>query len=222
MPQRRARRDVSLATKRTLAAALASLLLLSGAVPQTADACLHPVRLAGNKAVKAVAGQDAKLAAGKHAALLGDAFRIDVADGDLRLRVQLLMAVAAMRDGRKDVPPSYWEMTERTTDEPDRSPLARLRGLKNQMGDTPVLDARIAEALLRSSREAKIVAEAKVILDDLVARDVMPDAEAWASLALARSLTADTAGRDAALATCKKTAKKSRRAAVCKVSIPTS
>jgi hypothetical protein len=205
---------------RILAALVASSLVLSVAVPQTADACGNPIRLAGNKAVKKVAELEGKLAAGKNDAVLKDSFRFDISDAGLRLRAELVFAVAALRAGRDSVPTTWWVMRE-DLEEGDRTPLGVLRTLRTKMKDTPVIDARVAEALLRST-DAKATDEASTILEDLAARDVMPDAEAWASLAAVRQIKSDTAGRDAALVKCKKVATKSRRAAICKVSAPTS
>ena len=57
-------------------------------------------------------------------------------------------------------------------------------------------------------------AVAKKTLEDLAARDVLPSAYGWATLARLRASAGDEHGRDAALATCKRVTKS---AAVCKL-----
>ena len=69
----------------------------------------------------------------------------------------------------------------------------------------------------RIARKAEDTDEASKILEDLAARDVIPDAEAWASLAVVRNRKQDTAGSDAAMAQCKKVARGGRRNPVCKI-----
>jgi predicted Zn-dependent protease len=71
-----------------------------------------------------------------------------------------------------------------------------------------VVQARYAEVLLRErSRDETHAATAAAILEDLATREVMPDAEAWASLARSRSLAKNGEGASFAAAQCKKLAR---------------
>lgn len=195
---------------RVIAALIASCVALSVAVPQTADACLNPVRLSGNKAVKKVRALEDKLRAGKNDELVRESWRFDIADPALRARAELIVTVAAMRSNSQRVPRFYWEM--RAGEESDDSPLARLRKFAVDAPENPLILARIAEGLVRIGPE-RDVAEATKIIEDLATRDLMPDPEAWVTLAQVRDHGKDTAGRDAAIKQCKKVAR--WRKAVC-------
>lgn len=73
-----------------------------------------------------------------------------------------------------------------------------------QYKDDPWLKARLAEALGRKKRWP----EALKLLADLEQRDLMPDPEAWATLAVARDATGDAAGAEASRGRCGKVAKR--------------
>lgn len=73
-----------------------------------------------------------------------------------------------------------------------------------QHRDDPWLKARLAEALGRKKRWP----EALKLLADLEQRDLVPDPEAWATLAAARDATSDAAGATASRDRCGKVAKR--------------
>jgi predicted Zn-dependent protease len=200
---------------RILAALIASSLALSVAVPPTAEACLNPVRLAGNKAVKKVRDLENKLKAGKNAELVRygkDYHRMfDLADPALQARALLVLTIAAMRVGEKEAPRVYWEM--RGDGMFEGTPLERLRKIAAEGPENPLVLARIAEGLLRDGSKPENVAEATKIIEDLAARDLIPDAEGWLTLAQVRARAKDNTGRDAALVQCKKMAR--ARKAMC-------
>lgn len=195
---------------RVIAALIASCVALSVAVPQTAEACLNPVRLSANKAVKKVKALEDKLRAGKNEELWREQMRFDIADPALRARATLILTIAAMRLRKEDAPRMYWEMREDRVE--DETPLARLRRLNAAGPENPLILARIAEGLVLENTDASWT-EASTIIADLQARDLMPDPEAWVTLAQVRAHAKDTAGRDAAIVQCKKVAR--WRKAVC-------
>lgn len=179
---------------------------LAVAVPQTADACGNPIHLAGNRATQKVKNYENWLKAGHNAKILRDAHRFEIQEGSLRDRAHLVIAVAALRSN-SSLP---WTMRHALDEGEDDSPLGVLRKLAKAAPDSPVVQARFAEALLKERLKEGgegFAAEATKILEDLATREVMPDAEAWNSLALARSLAKDETGSAAAKAQCKKLAR---------------
>lgn len=111
-------------------------------------------------------------------------------DRALGLRITRVAAVAEMRYLKS------WD-----TDDPKYhvAPLKALRQLLKGAPDDPYLRARVAEAL---SYKPGGDDEALTLLADLAERDLMPDAEAWATLALLRGRRGDEAGRAAAMERC--------------------
>lgn len=75
--------------------------------------------------------------------------------------------------------------------------------------EDPWVKARLAEALGRKKRWA----EALPLLTDLEQRDLVPDPEAWATLAAAREATGDAAGAEASRGRCSKVAKRPEQCA---------
>ncbi len=184
---------------------LALALAVAVAVPQTAEACGNPIHLAGNRATQKVKNYENWLKAGENQKILRDAQRFEIAAGPLRDRAHLVIAVAALRTS-SGLP---WTM-RMSSDEGEDSPLAVLRRLAKAAPDSPVVHARLAEGLLEERTKEggeSFAADATKILEDLATREVMPDAEAWNALALARSLAKDETGSAAAKAQCKKLAR---------------
>ena len=70
--------------------------------------------------------------------------------------------------------------------------------------EDPWLKARLAEALGRRKRWPEVLK----LLADLEQRDLLPDPEAWATLAAARAATGDAAGAEAGRTRCEKVAKR--------------
>jgi hypothetical protein len=177
---------------------------LAVAVPQTADACGNPIHLAGNRATQKVKNYENWLKAGDNAKILRDAHRFSIQEGALRDRAHLVIAVAALRSN-SGLP---WTMRHSFDEGEDDSALGVLRALAKAAPDSPVVQARFAEGLLKERmKDEGFAAEATKILEDLATREVMPDAEAWNSLALARAIAKDEAGSAAAKAQCKKLAR---------------
>jgi hypothetical protein len=85
--------------------------------------------------------------------------------------------------------------------------LASLRWLSERKS-SPVIKARLAEALSRDKAQAQTSkAEALQILETLEKDDLMPDADAWSTLATLRKNKKDPAGQDRAISECRKMAK---------------
>jgi hypothetical protein len=197
---------------RVLAAVALSSFVLSLAAPP-ADACRNRIRLTGNKAVKEVRRIEGQLRAGKHEAILGHHWYLLWEDEKLEARATYVIAVAAMRAGRDEMPATKWRNGVMMSG-PHETPLRVLRELASDDKDNPLLAARIAEGLTRDPAEASAT-EAAILIEDLAARDVIPDAEAWVTLATVRSRAGDTDGSAAALVRCKKVAR--ARKAMCVV-----
>jgi hypothetical protein len=112
-------------------------------------------------------------------------------------RIRILRAVASMRADREA-----------------HEPNADYDGYANELHalrsgkDDPLVAAREAEALAAAGK----LVGAREILDDLAARDLVPDAEAWATLADVAAQRGDAARMNEAIEACKKIAK---RANVC-------
>lgn len=158
-------------------------------------ACMNAVQMETKQAQKLLAQMEKKLDEGKarEAYLLIDD-EVEVNDAALQQRINLVRSVAQLRMGHKHGM---------------QSALASLKWFYGKKQDDPYRTARYAEALTALGKEA---AEALRLLDDLEKRDVMPDAEGWATLAQLRDRAGDAGGRDRATERCKKIAK---RAEVC-------
>lgn len=174
------------------------------APPRPADACGNPIQLAGNRAAQKVKNFENWLKAGHNQKILSEANRVEITTPALRARAELVIAVAALRNNA-GLP---WTLRHKRDASGEDTALGLLRALAKAAPDSPVVQARYAEGLLRErSKDETYVAEATTILEDLATREVMPDAEAWASLSLARSLAKNGEGASFAAAQCKKLAR---------------
>lgn len=173
------------------AVALAAVLM----IPAVAWPCGNATYLQGDRAVAQVNKADKLLAAGKpEKALELVDWRYEY-EGKLQERADLIAMVARLRVGRI-TPEDAAEWFE-----------ARLKDNPEQ----PYVVARLAEAYAAMPKKTE---RARKLLEDLHARDLMPDGEAYATLAALRDGAGDAEGRDDALASCRKVAK---RKAVCKL-----
>lgn len=81
-----------------------------------------------------------------------------------------------------------------------------LRNLLKHDKDSPLLKARLAEALHKQRGDEAV--EAWTIMDDLESRDLVPDARAYAVLAVLRARAKDAQGEKRALDRCREMAGK--------------
>ncbi len=178
--------------RRTLLAI--AVVATAAAAPTVAEACLNAVMMEAKEAAKLVAKVEAALDEGKpkkaYYLMPGEA---EVNDPKLGHRLDVLRAVARLRLGHTSIA------------------LQLLAYQAKQKPDDPYLTARVAEA---QTAAKKNLDEALAKLADLEKRDLMPDAEGWATLARLYDQKADAAGRDRALARCKQIAK---RAEICAI-----
>jgi predicted Zn-dependent protease len=176
--------------------AVALLVFAAAAViaPTASRACMNAVRMQAKEAAKLVAKVEALLEEGKAQKaydLMTD--EVDVRDKQLRDRLDLLQAVARLRIGHTKIA------------------LSMLTSQAKQRPDDPYTTARLAEAQTAAKKDLE-AAVAKLI--DLETRDLVPDAEGWATLARLYDQKSDAKGRDRALGRCKQIAK---RAEVCAI-----
>jgi predicted Zn-dependent protease len=171
--------------------ATGSTIFLIGLSSPSAQACGNPIFLETHQAAKLVARAERALDRGDYARVLrtlGEGMYI--ADRSLFSRRQLLIAVAQLRTGHAELA------------------LVRLNELAASDRSSPYLQARRGEALALLGR----FAEAAQALDPLAKSDLIPDAEAYRSLAAVREHASDAAGRNDALQRCRQMA---RRPAIC-------
>ena len=176
-----------------LASMIALFVAASVVAPSDAWPCLNAVQLTGNKAVREIKRSEEALRTGNYRGLIHYLRDHEFADERLQARAELVQATARMRS-LKDK--SYVTQAIRM-----------LRDQREDRPDDPILQARLAEALVRDASEASVT-EARTLIEDLVARDVVPDAVGWVIAATVRDGAGDAAGRDAALDRCKKVVKK--------------
>jgi hypothetical protein len=166
------------------------------ATPVIAWACGNPILLAGDEAVKRVKQAEKLLEREKYkeAASKVAPYSYEFTDPALQKRATLVYAVASLRQGHD------------RTDE--------LEDLHAQDADSPVIQARYAESLWRFAEKDDQRKKAGELIEDLVARDLVPDAYGWVTAATVRAKAGDEAGRDDALAKCRAIAKKK---SICRV-----
>jgi predicted Zn-dependent protease len=168
------------------------------AMPAPARPCGNPITIAGDAAVKRVREAEKLLEREKYkeAAKKVNPFEYEFTDDALQRRATLVFAVARVRLGEA----SY------VRDD--------LQALYAQDPDNPVIQARYAEAIWRFAEDDAQRKEAGTLIEDLVARDLVPDAHGWITAASVRAKAGDEAGRDDALAKCRAIAKKK---SICRV-----
>lgn len=180
---------------------------LIAALPGTAWPCLNPVELRGNKAVKELQRAERLLREGKYRPLAYYSETHAFTGARHQARAELIDVTARMRltyaEPSYEDPSSFVEFFT-----------ARLDATK----DDPLLQSRLAEALLLEGSEASL-ARAGTLVEDLIARDVAPEAATYMVAASVRARAGDATGRDAALARCRAIAKQ-RRNQLCRVHSP--
>ncbi len=175
------------------AVALALALLAAMAAP--AWPCGNPVVLSGDRAVQRVQAAERLLERGdpKGAArLMGSVW---IRDEALAPRAALVRLTARMRRAYG----ARAHAAERSDAVADM--VSEFEDLLVERPDAPAVLARLAEAL--AAGDAAQRSRAAAIVDDLVARDLMPDARAWRTVAQVRAAAGDADGAAAARATCR-------------------
>lgn len=177
---------------------MATLIALGLLVP-TAGACPNPIRLSGDAQVRQVRKAERALAYGDlaRAVALTSAADYRFEGPVLARRARLISAVAALRRGDAGVVVGFQTMAPI---------LAQLEALHAARPDAPLEQARLAEALVRGDPAAQ--ARARALIEDLVARDLVPDAHVWLTAARVRIAAGDADGAAAALAMCRKRGKR--------------
>lgn len=186
-------------------AVIALAVAVAVGTPAAAFACGNAVMLRGDKAVREVKRAEARLKAGKiDSDLLSYTSLHRFRDEGLRLRAARIEWTAQLRVARLRPATEHRKLADELVEYIDDERSAR--------PDDPVAQALHAELLvLRGDLD-----EARTLIEDLAARDVVPDAPAWVVAATVRDRAGDAAGRDAALDRCKKT-KATLRGLPCRV-----
>lgn len=180
---------------------------VSFALSAPADACLNPVRMKRDKAVKLVADAEKALGEGKHAEvkklLDGKNYYVGMGmmswetdDENLAYRAKVLIVTAHVRGGTKhgdDVLVRFGELAAEVS-----------------RGDTLTV-ARHAEAQVVLGDEQDRAAGAQSLLE-MADRDLLAEPEPWALVSKLRADKGDAAGAKAAAETCRKM---TRRKGVC-------
>jgi predicted Zn-dependent protease len=161
----------------------------------SADACMNGVIMEQSEIVKNLRLAEKALEQGhnKKALRLLQADHYMSDSSKLLRRIRMVQAVARMRVGK--------------TKGPERV----FRNLLKKDKDNPYLRTRLAEALHQRLGEDAI--EAWRIMNDLEARDLVPDAQGYVVLARLRKRNKDSAGYARAVMVCQRMA--GQRAAIC-------
>ena len=198
-----------------LAFAAAALIV---AVPALAYACLNGVLIIEQDDIRELDRAERLLVAGKLEATDSVIERYRRYYGEFEgkrahafsQRVRLLDATVGLRLLVREKPIDLARLVSVTR---------QLRNLQADDGRTPPLfKARLAEALVLHPSGMN---EAKLLITDLEKRDLMPEAEAWVTLAKVRAYLHDVDGMSAALRRCEKMAGK-RKPQVCHAAEPAS
>lgn len=178
-----------------LSVALASTAFVTA--PTIAAACGNAMFVDGDDGVKQVTEAERLLTLGKlsRAQDKVDPHRYRFDDAGVQKRARIVWATVAFRLGNQSA--ESWQI---------KNGIASLeRELKTDK-DSPVLIARLAEgyAYRAESRE-----KALTMLEDLAARDLMPDAFGYRTLAQLRAAAGNSEAANAALEVCKTMTKRS-------------
>jgi hypothetical protein len=200
---------------------LAAVIAVAALSPASAWPCGNPIFLSGEKSIRLVRDAERALNAGNNelAAKLSSPWRHELSEEHLQSRVELVHAVALLRIQVKRRATERaklvrWEQSRMSIADRDklaaalRQPyddLADLESLHTGNPDSPVFQARLAEALLVGDNPEN-TKRASDLMEDLATRDLVPDAFAWVTLATTRRIAGDAQGSDAALTRCKRIA----------------
>ncbi len=185
---------------------LVSLGMLLGTMafsaPPSADACLNAMRLSGSKAVKRVAAAERFLNRGKlaKAQSLVEPSDVEFAGAGLQRKADTVFHTVALRNSKR---PDWRQKAalQFFTAEHKRAP------------KDPLITARYAEVLALSDATT---AQARTELENLAARDLMPEAQGYATLARLLSKAGEPDQAKAALTACKNMTKQK---AVCRLTL---
>lgn len=194
------------ARTRVVAAAVA----LAVAAPSTALACINGYINKRNYAAKKVKSAEKGIRNGEYRWALGAIGTVEMMihhnEPGLLRRARIAESIARIR--------LFATGSERSDSERVAEAVAMLRFVLRDRPDDPLLRARLAEGLLVTPTP-EAADEAKTIVLDLAARDLIAEPEGWVAVATVRERDGDEAGRDAALKRCKRVAK--ARKAICRV-----
>jgi predicted Zn-dependent protease len=166
--------------------------------PEPAEPCGNPIAMRGNKAVQKVMRAEKHLAKGNLAKAIREVqiYDFEWEDKALERRAHTAYYAASVRAGRES---AYQEAEE------------FFQSQLEQDKEQPLMQARLAEVYL--ARNQKIT-EARAMLEDLFARDLVPDAHGYVTLAQLRDREGDAGGRDDALTRCRTATKNKRQCAL--------
>jgi hypothetical protein len=191
------------------AAAFGAALALAGAlaaVPGDAGACINDLvpiehqRVAVVKRAKAlVAEGDYAKAAARIRGMFPDIDQAQPGNDDATAGALRVLAVAVARSSGQVSPRAAEQKT--TPTENLEWAVEALRRVNEHRKNEPWRQADLAEAM---AKLPKTKAEARTRLERLDARDVLPTAEGYATLATLRGEDGDSKGRAAAIARCRK------------------
>jgi hypothetical protein len=167
-------------TNQSLVCLILATLLSSAA----ARACPNPL-VRQRMTAKLVAAAEEALAEGRYRRAFALTDAPEANDRALYRRALAIHLAAALRRGHANWTPDNQSLS--------RPILETLRRLVAETPDDLWLRARLAEALAPSAP-----AEARTILEELAAKDLMPDASAWGALAQLRERVGDAKAADAA------------------------
>jgi hypothetical protein len=159
--------------------------------PTTSEACMNAMELEGNAAVRRIAKAEKQLEQGKlkqaRSTLATHRFRF--ADKGHRRRAMLVLSAVEFRS--KGASTTNWSVQNYIGD--------LERALKADK-DNPLLQSRLAEGY---ALDHKTHDKARLILNDLAERDLMPDAFGYRNLAILRAADKDMKSAKVALASCR-------------------
>lgn len=164
--------------------------------PTVSEACMNAIELEGNSAVQRIAKAEKQLEKGKlnaaRSTLATHRFRF--ADKGHRRRAMLVLSAIEFRSAGATT--ANWSVQNYIT---------RLEGALKADKDNPLIQSRLAEgyALDRKTHD-----KARLILNDLAERDLMPDAFGFRNLAILRAADKDMKSAKLALVSCRKLTKR--------------
>jgi hypothetical protein len=159
--------------------------------PSTAEACMNAIELEGNSAVQRIAKAEKELEQGKlnKARRTLATHRYRFSDKGHRRRAMLVLSAVEFRSAGAS-----------TTNYSVTRYIGELERAVKADKDNPLLQSRLAEGY---ALDKKTLDKARLILNDLDTRDLMPDAFGFRNLAILRAADKDMKTAKVALASCR-------------------
>lgn len=169
---------------------------LVASAPAIATACMNAVQLEGNSAVQRIVKAEKELSEGKlnKAKRTLATHRFRFADAGLRRRATLVLSAVEFRGAGAS-----------TTNFSVQQYISDLERALKKDKDNPVLLSRLAEGY---ALDRKTSDKARLILNDLNTRDLMPDAYGFRTLAILQAADKDMKSAKIALAGCRNLTKR--------------